>query len=132
MSEAQSGEKNHMFGKIGPTHPRSGKTHSQDTKNKMSQAKASLIYLYSLDLQLLGTFSSLRKITKYLKCTHSTIIKYIRSREIFKDQYILSLEELSSISEETQKKLSLTNSSKKLSEKLVQKLVSLEKVLQFL
>jgi len=103
MSEAQSGEKNYMFSKIGPIHPRFGKTHSQDTKNKMSQAKVSLIYLYSLDLQLLGTYSSLRKIAKYLECTHPTIMKYIRSRKIFKNQYILSLEELSSLSKEIQK-----------------------------
>lgn len=53
------------------------------------------IYLYSLNGQLLNTFSSSREAGEFLKCNHSTIIKYARSNTIFYDQYILSLKELS-------------------------------------
>jgi hypothetical protein len=40
ISEAQSGKNNNFF----------GKTHSEETKFKMSIARGTMIYVYSLDL----------------------------------------------------------------------------------
>jgi group I intron endonuclease len=73
-----------------------GKIYSQSTKDKISQANGSTIFVYSLGNHLLYTFPSLRLAAKYLNCSHPTIIKYVRSGEIFQDKYILSLEELPS------------------------------------
>jgi len=57
--------------------------------------KGTSIYLYSLDYQLLKTFSSSREAGGYFQCNHITIMRYARSGKIFQDQYILSFEKLS-------------------------------------
>lgn len=86
MSAAQLGEKNHNFGKI----------FSESTKNKMSLAKGTSIKVYSLDLKLLYTFTSATKAKLHFRSKTDTILKYARSRNIFRDKYILSLEHLKS------------------------------------
>jgi group I intron endonuclease len=85
LSEVKKGDKNPNF----------GKTRSNETKKKISETKGTTIYVYSLNYQLLQIFVSSRKAGEYLKCTHPMILKYTRSGEIFKDQYILSFKELS-------------------------------------
>jgi len=60
----------------------------------MSETRGTIIYVYSLDNQLLNTFPSSRTAAKYFKCGDPTIMKYARSGKIFKDQYRLSLKEL--------------------------------------
>jgi group I intron endonuclease len=96
MSEAKLGVKNHFF----------GKSHSEETRQKMSTAKGgSIIYLYSItnaaclaqdgmNLQLLKTFISSRAAGKYLNCSGITVMKYARSGQVFQNKYILSLKEL--------------------------------------
>lgn len=110
ISVAKSGSNHHFFGVIGSNHPKFGRNHSQDSKDKMSQAKigeknpmygksinGTIIYLYSLDLVLLDTFPSYRGTAmQFFSCSHATIIRYIRLNLIFRDRYILSLKELPS------------------------------------
>jgi len=119
LSEAQLGEKNHFFGKvhsevirqkiskamkgknshlIGELNPMFGNTHSQETKDKMSRAQGTTIYVYSLESELLYTFSSATKAEQYFRSRTETILKYARSNAIFRKEYILSLTELSSTS----------------------------------
>lgn len=88
MSEAKRGNKHNFF----------GKTHSEESKLKMSKTRGTTIYLYSLDYQFLNTFPSSRAAAKHFKCGDPMIMKYARSGKIFKDQYILSLKELPSSS----------------------------------
>jgi len=52
------------------------------------------IFTYTLDNQLLSTFSPAEVASKYFSCTGDTILKYARSRNIFKSKYILSFEKL--------------------------------------
>lgn len=80
--------------KKGSNHPLYGKTPSDETKKRMSHALGTTIFMYSLDNQLLSTFTSSVAAAKYFSCTFNTILKYARSRYIFKSQYILSLEPL--------------------------------------
>lgn len=91
---------------------KSGKTISQSTKNKISatltgkitsrgsrdeisRVNGTIIFVYSSHNQLLYSFHSFRRTpTEFFNCSHPTIRKYVRSGEIFKDKFILSLEEL--------------------------------------
>ena len=84
MSNAKKGEKNYLF----------GKNLSKEIRTKMSQAKGTTVFLYSLDFQLLNIFSSIRAVTKHLNSYDHTISKYIKSRAVFRNEYILSLSPL--------------------------------------
>lgn len=85
-----------------------GKISSKEAKNKMkeswtderrkkiSEMLGTTIFLYSLDHQLINSFTSSRGTpTEFFNCDKKTIIKYARSGAIFKKEYILSLEKLS-------------------------------------
>jgi hypothetical protein len=73
MRKAQSGE----------NHPLYGKKHTDQTKQMMSIAKGgSLIFLYSLDLEELLTFSSARAAAEHFICCPKTILRYVRSSGI--------------------------------------------------
>ena len=98
ISEANSG-KNHPF---------FGRTHSEETRLKMSAARGgSIIYLNyassstclaqkDMNTQFIKTFISPPKggAAKYLSTSDITVMKYARSGKIFQDKYILSLKEL--------------------------------------
>jgi hypothetical protein len=62
----------------------------------MREAKGITIYLYSLDFQLVDTFTSAKMAAKQFSCDKDTILKYARSGNIFKSQNILSLGPLES------------------------------------
>jgi group I intron endonuclease len=70
ISEARKGDKNPMYG----------------------ISNGTTIYVYSLDFQLLYTFTSANKARLYFKCSGITILKYALSRQIFRGEYIFSLE----------------------------------------
>jgi group I intron endonuclease len=91
MSKLRSGVNHLLYGK-----PVSEKTKELISK-RMSEVSASrsfTIYLYSLDLELITIFPSSKKTGKYFESSNTTIMKYVRSGEVFKDKYILSLKEL--------------------------------------
>lgn len=86
FSELMRGENNPFF----------GKNHSQSSKDQISQTLGTIIYQYSLSSdnrpdQLLDTFPSSKFASKKFNTNTNTIMKYARSNNIFKDQYILSL-----------------------------------------
>ena len=91
-----TGENNSQYGLKGEKSFHFGKLRSKETREKMSKAKGSTIYVYNLDIILLNTFFSAKGAAKYFFCGHVTIIKYARSNYIFKNEYILSLEPLKS------------------------------------
>lgn len=80
--------------KRGNNHPNFGKNHSQETRQKMSEAQGATIFIYDLQGQLIKPFSSSRAAAKYLNCSDPTIMRYARSGKVFKNKYQLSLEEL--------------------------------------
>lgn len=75
---------------------RSGTNHSEDTKNKISQSLGTTILTYEVSEQLVNSFSSYRAVAKYFSCSCNTIIRYAKAKAVFKKEYILSLEPLSS------------------------------------
>jgi len=78
---------------MGDKHPFFGKSHTLESREKIRASKGITIYLYSLEHQLLLTFSSSRAAAEHFKCGKNTIMKFARSGKIFKNQFILSLEE---------------------------------------
>ena len=69
--------------KKGSNHPFFGKTRSQDTKDKIiiheMNDDGTTIFVYSLQYDLLFTFSSSRSAAKYFSCDYTTILRYARS-----------------------------------------------------
>lgn len=100
MSETKIGENNPLFGKTHSQVTRDkireanlGKTFLEENKFKLSQVKGTRINLFSLEGQLIESFTSSRRTpTEFFNCDKDTILKYARSHNIFKDKYILSLE----------------------------------------
>jgi group I intron endonuclease len=92
ISLAMSGENHHQWGKTGENSQNFGKIHSSEARNKMSAIKGGgTIYVYSEDHTLEKTYCSAREAAKHLNCSYPTILKYAKSRQLFKEQWILSL-----------------------------------------
>jgi group I intron endonuclease len=81
MSEAKTGE----------NHPMYGKTHTTEVKAKMSATLGTAIYVYDLDGTLVNSFSSARKAAEYFNSTHVTIMKYIKNKKLYQEQWILCI-----------------------------------------
>ena len=68
--------------------------HSEDTKLKMSSISGNPINIYekfsSKGFKFIGSFVSYRRAAKLLDISGSTVIKYMKSGEIFKDRYKFS------------------------------------------
>jgi group I intron endonuclease len=92
MSELKTGELNSMFGKFGENNPNFRQSCSADTIAKMSLAKGgNTIFVYSSDNLLINSFESARKAAKYFNCDHKTILKYAKNGQLFKDEWVLSI-----------------------------------------
>ena len=101
MSLQRKGENNYFYGK---THSESSKEimrqkaldrkHSIETKDKMSKAHGNPVYVYEkTDLEgfkLIGSFVSARRAAKFLDMSGTTVIKYMKSGEVFKNRYKFS------------------------------------------
>lgn len=101
MSLARKGKDNPFYGK---THNDESKElirqsalnrkHSPSTLEKMTRAKGNPVNIYEKTskqgFQLIGSFLSARKAGLFLGISGSTIIRYMRSGEIFKDRYKFS------------------------------------------
>ena len=68
-----------------------GRKHSEDTKLLMSSKRGSSVNIYEKcdkeGFKLIGSFVSARKAGKFLGISGSTIVRYLKSKEIFKDKY---------------------------------------------
>lgn len=77
--------------KIGDKNPNFGKVHSVKSRMKISLARRIPIFVYSLDGMLENTFPSISETGKFFKAQNKTISKYVKSGNIFRDKWILSL-----------------------------------------
>lgn len=69
-----------------------GFKHSIESKFKMSIHRGTPIYVLHSDFFIFyKTFHSSNKAAKYLNCSDTTIMKYARSRKIYKEKWIISL-----------------------------------------
>lgn len=97
MSQARQGIDNFMYGK---THTeqskllmslaKTGKVHDNKTKESISAANGTAVYLYAACLEnstdafcLIQNFSSLREAGKYLGISHSNVSRYFKSGALF-------------------------------------------------
>lgn len=60
ISDSMTGDKNHMFGKTSEDHPRFGKTHTDDTRRKMSKNNhmSKKVYQYDINGTFIQSFAS--------------------------------------------------------------------------
>lgn len=98
MSKNREGKNNSFYGK---THTELSKQimaqkaldrkHSNDTKQKMSEAKGTFVNLYEKvekdRFKFIDRFSSARKAAKFINISGTTVIKYLKLGEIYKDKY---------------------------------------------
>jgi group I intron endonuclease len=72
----------------GDNHPRYGKLHLAGTVAKISAAKGGgIIFVYDSKGSLFNTFSSAREAGKFFNCSHNTIKKYANNGDLFKEQW---------------------------------------------
>jgi group I intron endonuclease len=75
----------------GENHPMFGRTHSVETLEKISANLGTAIFVYcSKELTLINSFSSANKASKHFKVSCPTILKYVKSGELFQEKWILS------------------------------------------
>lgn len=103
MSLKKTKENNPLFGKKHSEETKElmtgrekalGRKHSEDTKLLMSSKHGSSVNIYekcsSEGFKLIGSFVSARRAGKFLEISGSTVVKYMKSGEIFKDRYKFS------------------------------------------
>lgn len=101
MSLKKKNENNPLFGKTHSEYTIElmkqkalGRVHSEETKLKMSAISGNPVNIYekcsSEHFKLIGSFVSARRAGKFLDISGSTVIKYMRSGEIFKERYKFS------------------------------------------
>jgi group I intron endonuclease len=81
---------NPMYGRIGDDHPRFGKSHSIDSRTKISEAKGMTIYVYNSEGSLVNSFSSANIASKEFNCSHTTIIRNAKNNKLFQNKWYLS------------------------------------------
>lgn len=71
-----------------------GRKHSEDTKLLMSSKRGSFVNVFEVcdkeGFKLIGSFVSARRAGKFLEVSGSTVVKYMKSGEIFRDRYKFS------------------------------------------
>ena len=101
MSLQRKGENNYFYGKTHSDHTKEimrqkalDRNHSVETKDKMSKAHGNPVYVYEKTtlegFKLIGHFVSARRAAKFLDMSGSTVIKYMKSGEVFKNRYKFS------------------------------------------
>ena len=101
LSEANTGEKNPMFGKTGENHPMFEKNHSDDSKKIMSDAKkgkprpegsgkpSQVIEVTDIKNNTTISYDSIHEAARALNCNESSIRSNIKSnsKKPYKGQY---------------------------------------------
>lgn len=70
-----------------------GGIHYDETKLKMSVIRGNPVIIYekcssdSKEFKIIGSFVSVRRASKFLGISSTTVMKYINSGEIFKERY---------------------------------------------
>ena len=76
--------------KPGKLNPMFGKTHSIETKLKMSLSKSKIpVGLYDTNNNLIKTFSNQVELSKFLKLSKSTIGRYLNSEKLILNKYFI-------------------------------------------
>ncbi|BDC33840.1 hypothetical protein EMPS_mp27 (mitochondrion) [Entomortierella parvispora] len=73
--------------KIGNKNPNFGKVHTAESRAKMGVREIP-IFVYLLDGTLENNFTSVTEAGKFFKAQNKTILKYVKSGEIFREKYL--------------------------------------------
>jgi group I intron endonuclease len=81
--------------KLGENHPMFGKTHSAETKEKISLTLTKKVFLYSFDSEtkvtiLNKTFNSSIEAVKHLDISRRTLSRYLDKNKLYKKEWILT------------------------------------------
>lgn len=87
IREANLGDKNPNFGKLGADHHNFGKALSEEHKLKLSSIRGTAVEVYDLETKVKSFYPSVRKAGEALTCSKTTISKYIESQELFRGKY---------------------------------------------
>jgi group I intron endonuclease len=81
MSEAKKGKKSSFF----------GKTHSEETKAKISEEKGTPIKVIDLNTNVSSTYTSIRKAAEMLGVTHKALSYHFKKTNsfVFKGRYLV-------------------------------------------
>jgi group I intron endonuclease len=94
----KTGGNNPMFGKTHSAETRAkmsesrkGKTHLAETIAKISATQGTAIFVFDSVGTLINSFTSARKAAIYFECSQSTILKYAQNGKKFQGNWILSI-----------------------------------------
>ena len=76
---------------VGENNPFYNKEHSTESKIRMIEANSAYpVYIYDSFKNLLIIFPSVKTLAKLIKSNHSTIITYIKNRELFRGEWYIT------------------------------------------
>jgi group I intron endonuclease len=76
-----------IISKPGALNPMFGKSHTIETREKMSNSKSTPVTLYNNNNQYILTFKNNIQLANFLNCNQSTIGRYLKSGKCFKGLY---------------------------------------------
>jgi NUMOD3 motif len=85
----RSGENNPMYGKVPANAFQSGPLHPMYGKFGITPTNAMTVNVYSLDNQLVRSFSSQVACAKWLDVSEGTVRLYVKSGKVFRKQYLI-------------------------------------------
>ena len=90
IREANLGEGNPNYGKLGIDHHNFAKALCEEHKLKLSYARGTPIEIYDIETEVKSFYPSTIKAGKALTCSKTTISKYASSKELFRGKYIIT------------------------------------------
>ena len=67
-----------------------GKTHSAETKAKISATRGITIYVYDTKGTFVNTFSSTRRAALHFECSQTLIMKYLKNGKLLNNNWYIS------------------------------------------
>ena len=90
IREANLGEGNPNYGKLGIDLHNFGKAICEEHKLKVSYARGTPIEIYDIETKVKSFYPSTMKAGKAITCSKTTISKYASSKELFRGKYIIT------------------------------------------
>jgi predicted transcriptional regulator YheO len=73
-----------------------GKTRSEDTKTRLSEANGTPVEILDLKNNITTTFDSIRQVAKALNIAHSTVLKYLKLQMPYQNRYVFTITKIDS------------------------------------